>query len=106
MRGLFASKVAAAKKARARGAQSGACAKPTVSVERDFDGLFECYVNKLLESKMASGRNITHKRIIVTSGPYRAYDARWESSGDTLRIDFYSVARFHMKPMQELIDDL
>ena len=84
----------------------GAIASPLVEVERDYDGFFESIVRKAINAKTSTGKRCRHSRIIITSGPFRMQDIRWESHGDVLKLDFYSVARFSHPQYNDELDAL
>jgi len=61
-----------------------------IIVKKDYDGYFESLVQLLIDEK---GGKTKHKKIIITAGPYRPYVVRYESDGETLKLDFYSAYR-------------
>ena len=71
---------------------------PTVEVENDYDHFFENYVLFLIDEKTKSGSQFKSRKVVIDAGPYRPYIVRWERSGDTLCLDFYSPCRFAQGP--------
>lgn len=80
---------------------------PEVVVKSDTDGFFENFVNELIRKKNGT---FHHKKIVITSGPYRwNYAVQYVHKGCTIRnnnkellqedeqvhkeLDFYSVSR-------------
>ena len=66
---------------------------PEIVAESDFDGYFESLVLSLVARKKLSGKPFKHKKVVISSGPWRMYDVTWESSAGTLTLDFYSACR-------------
>lgn len=64
--------------------------QPELVIEEDYDGYFEGLVKGMIENKNGKFK---HKKIVVTSGPYRPYTMGYESKDDTINIDFYSAIR-------------
>ncbi|MHC4951796.1 MAG: hypothetical protein ACYTEU_12560 [Planctomycetota bacterium] len=73
-------------------------ARPVLEVETDFDDFFKTYVSHLIERKEKSGQAFQVKKIVISAGPWRPYDANVELRGDKLLIDFYSPCRFLKGP--------
>lgn len=69
--------------------------RPTVVVEKDYDGYFEHQINLWIDRKVESGKPFKHKEIGISAGPYRAAAVSYVSNVETGRIhfDFYSALR-------------
>lgn len=68
--------------------------RPSIQLESDdFNGYFVAEVEAWLDRH--KDHNFKIDTIILTIGPYRAYDVHWQISDNKLHLDFYSVARFH-----------
>jgi len=68
----------------------------TIEIERDYDGWFTAEVRGAVEEKLRRGLPLKHSRFIVSAGPWRSYDHKWEeckTDPKALEIDFYSVGR-------------
>lgn len=83
-------------------------------VESDYDNFFKGMVEQMIEAK--GEKNIKHKTITITAGPYRAYAVAFEHKGcdikkdihEELHLDFYSALRtgfgqISEKEIEELI---
>jgi hypothetical protein len=64
--------------------------KPTVIVERDYDGYFERLVNSWIDRKTGK---FNHKTIVIYSGPYRSSAVSFHKNGDSITLDFYAALR-------------
>lgn len=67
--------------------------KIEVVVESDYDNYFFNKVNGWVETKIQSGEEFKHYRIVITAGPYRAYAVGTKSADGVLQFDFYSALR-------------
>jgi hypothetical protein len=67
---------------------------PELEVKSDYDCFFAGIVTDLVARKVGVGGDFMHKKIIVSAGPYRPYNILWETVGDSLKVDFYSVCRY------------
>jgi len=64
-----------------------------VVVKSDYDGYFESWVKGWIQQKVEMGKPFNHKRVVITSGPWRSYAVSFEKAGEELRLDFYSALR-------------
>jgi len=70
--------------------------KPEISMTSDdFQGYFMRLVENWVNRLHDEGHVFNMKKIYVTAGPWRPYDIRWEVESNILKLDFYSVARYH-----------
>ena len=70
--------------------------QPVIEVVSDYDGFFEGLVRSWVDQHRGEFKNT---RIVITSGPYRAYDVRFEATEPgILKFDFYSVCRIRGGP--------
>lgn len=82
---------------------------PEVEVLSDFDGFFARLVKEWIKRHKGA---FNHSKVVITSGPYRGYDVKWEKTEEgVLKLDFYSPYRlgFHLLPKedeQEMVDML
>ena len=71
---------------------------PEVIVVSDFGGYFESLVLALVARKRLAGKSFRHNKIVISCGPWRMYDVRYESAAGTLNLDFYSACRINGGP--------
>ena len=81
---------------------------PGVVVVTDFGGYFESLVSALVARKHLTGKPFKHKKVVISFGPWRMYDVRYESAAGTLNLDFYSACRINGGPdcASDVIDQL
>ena len=52
-----------------------------VVVKNDYDGFFENFVRRMIEEKKMSNKPFLHKKIVITSGPWRDYVVQFTHEG-------------------------
>jgi hypothetical protein len=72
--------------------------KPTMEVLNDFDDYFRDYVSSLVKQKVNLGQPFKIKNIVISAGPWRTYNVRFERRADILYLDFYSACRYQGGP--------
>ena len=83
----------------------------TITVKSDYDGYFEMWLREVLREKYDSCGSLRHSHFYITAGAFRGHDVAWEEDDNdtkTLKIDFYSVVRYHGGPSTcaELVEHL
>jgi hypothetical protein len=69
---------------------------PEIEVKSDYDGFFERLVRLWVERRVAAltpGDQFAHRKIVISSGPWRSYAVQYEKVDDVLYLDFYSALR-------------
>ena len=69
-----------------------------MEVRNDFDDYFSDYVSSMVKQKEILGQPFKIKHIVISAGPWRTYDVRFEREADILYLDFYSACRYHGGP--------
>jgi hypothetical protein len=69
--------------------------RPTIIIERDFDGYFEGLAKQIVDIAVSKNRPFITHQIVVTSGPWRcvALSVNCLPSTGEINLDFYSAIR-------------
>lgn len=66
---------------------------PEIVVVKDYDGYFEGLVRNWVRIKVEAKRTFRHKKITISSGPYRQDAVSYRITDGVLNLDFYSALR-------------
>lgn len=79
---------------------------PIIEVKKDYDGYFERLVKGWVAKKKG---DFKHKKIVISSGPWRSDAISYQSDGETIVLDFYAALRngfgwLSAKEQEEIIE--